>query len=74
MIKAINDGTADVSVSGKKQSKSVAVPAEYDSIRQGFAHKLGRDVKMSCSVNGSGKISFSFKSADELRQLLELFK
>lgn len=74
IIKSINENGEDIPVADKKVAKAIAIPAEYDEIRQGFAHKLGRDVKMSYSANGTGKISFSFKSADELRMLLDLFK
>lgn len=72
IIKNINEG-GEVPAEVKKVVKPVQLPEEYDQLRQSFAHKLGRDIKMSCSSNGSGKISFSFKNSDELRQILSLF-
>lgn len=73
MIKAINEGGEVPSAPAKKKVQN-ALSAEYDELRQHFAHKLGRDIKLSCSPNGSGKLTFSFKSADELRKILELIK
>lgn len=72
IIKNMNEGGQ--TSAEKKAPKSAALPTEYEDIRKTFADKLGRDVKMSCSSNGSGKMTFSFKSADELRTILELLK
>lgn len=71
LIKTINEGGE---IPSKKKIKPEELSPEFDELRQGFAHKLGRDVKMSCSANGSGKISFAFKSVDELRKILDLIK
>ncbi len=73
IIKEINEN-GDAPVDMKKTAKSVQLPQEIDDIRKSFAHKLGRDIKMTCSANGSGKMTFSFKNADELRQILEMLK
>lgn len=73
IIKNINEG-GEVSGSTKKPAKPAQLSSEYEEIRQSFAHKLGRDVKMSCAANGSGKVAFSFKNADELRHILDLLK
>ena len=72
LIKAINEG-GELPANVKKTAKP-ALPPEYDQIRQSIAGKLGRKVKMTCDRNGSGKLSISFKSADELKQILEQFK
>ena len=72
LIKAINEGGE--LPSNIKKTVKVSLPPEYDQIRQSIAGKLGRDVKMTCDRNGSGKLSISFKSADELKQILEQFK
>lgn len=72
IIKNMNEGGQ--TSAEKKTPKSATLPTEYEDIRKTFADKLGRDVKMSCSSNGSGKMTFSFKSADELRTILELIK
>lgn len=72
IIKNINEGNPNPS--NKKVSKSSELPSEYEDIRKNLASKLGRDVKMSCAANGSGKLTLSFKSADELRSILEMMK
>lgn len=72
IIKNINSGE-NVKQEGKKPAKAVEMPAEYDELREGFAHKLGRDIKMSVASNGSGKMTFSFKNAEELRRILAMF-
>lgn len=73
IIKNINEGN-EVALPPKKKEKADALSGEYDELRQAFAHKLGRDVKVTCSANGSGKLAFSFKSAEELRAILNLMK
>lgn len=74
IIKQINEGGEAVPANTKTPAKPAAqLTEEFEGIRQSFAHKLGRDIKMSCSANGSGKMTFSFKNADELRQILSLF-
>jgi len=73
IIKEINE-SGEMPVDVKKVAKPVQLPSEIDDIRKSFAHKLGRDIKMTCSANGSGKMTFSFKNADELRQILAMLK
>lgn len=72
MIKNINSGE-NLSTVTKKTPTDKTIPVEFDQLRQSFAHKLGRDIKMSVSSNGSGKMTFSFKDAEELRSILALF-
>lgn len=73
IIKNINEG-GDVPPAMKKAVSAAKLSDEYEEMRQTFAHKLGRDIKMSCSANGSGKVTFAFKNADELRHILDMLK
>lgn len=72
IIKNINSGETP-SAEPKKPGKSAEIPQEHDELRQAFAHKLGKDIKMSVASNGSGKMTFAFKNADELRRILAMF-
>lgn len=72
IVKRINESgeTADV----KPKQPSTQVTAELEDLRAQFSNKMGVPVKLSCSANGGGKVSFSFQSADDLRRILSLIQ
>lgn len=73
LIKKINDG-AEVAAVKPKAVDSKSVPEDIETLRAQFARKSGTDVKVSCSSKGNGKLTISFKDADELRRLLSLIQ
>ena len=57
----------------KKDKKKTVLTQEYDEIRKEMSDKMGKDVTLTCSKGGGGKVTFSFKDAMELRQIVSLF-
>jgi len=71
LIKSMNDersATAEV----KSQPSPAPLSEEYESLRSEMSEKIGSDVKISCSRNGKGKVTFAFKDIDELRRIISL--
>ncbi len=73
IVKNINNG-ADVDNAVKPKNITKQLSAEFEQLRGRFAEKLGSDVKISCSAKGNGKVTFSFKDADELRRIVALLE
>lgn len=73
IVKQMNSGEdmAEVKQSVARQKQ---MPTEFEDLQSRLAEKIGKSVKVSVSANGGGKVSFSFKSADELRHILSLFQ
>lgn len=71
VVKQMNsgDGVADA---GAKVASPKRMTAEYEELQSLLAEKIGKSVKVTTSANGGGKVSFSFDSVDELRQILSL--
>lgn len=73
LIKSMNDERNAIDESETPAAKPAAsLPQEYESIRSEMTQKIGTDVKIVCSRNGKGKVSFSFKDIDELRRIVSL--
>lgn len=75
IIKGINEGveergphTAGSRIVGKQLTE------EMEGLRNQLSSVLGVDTKISCTSKGSGKVSFSFANADELRRIIALLK
>jgi len=54
-----------------QRQKSV-LSDEMETLRQQMAQLLGTKVKMSCTAKGSGRVTFSYDSVDQLKQILAL--
>ena len=52
--------------------KKPALLPEFDGLRQELSNKIGSNVSVSCAKNGSGKVTFSFKNADDLRRIVAM--
>ena len=70
IIKSINEGSEEGVPSVKARSNSARLTEEMGTLRTQLASKLGRNVKLTCSSKGCGKVTFSFKDADDLRAIL----
>ncbi|MCR5312622.1 MAG: ParB/RepB/Spo0J family partition protein [Bacteroidaceae bacterium] len=58
---------------GSKSPKSAkTLTPEFDNLRKEMSEKFGTDVNVTCSKSGNGKVTFSFKNADELRRIIAL--
>lgn len=73
IVKRINSGD-DIADAKPKAEHSKRMTAEYEELQSMLTAKIGKTVKVSASANGGGKVSFSFKDADELRHILSLFQ
>jgi ParB family chromosome partitioning protein len=69
-IKKMKAGEKEVA----PQRKAPSLSEEMDGLRVQFAERLGVAVKLTCGKDGDGKLTLAFKSADELRQLLDKIK
>jgi ParB family chromosome partitioning protein len=67
IIKSMNEGKQETA---PKPSKTLT--PEFDNLQREFAAKLGTNVNLTCSKAGSGKVTFSFKNAEELRRIISL--
>ncbi len=54
-------------------SAKIPLPQEHVQIEKQLNERLGIPVKFSCNDKGKGKITFSFRSDEELEHLMELF-
>ncbi len=68
IIKQMNEGGNAPNDSKKKP----ALLPEFDGLRQELSNKIGSNVSVSCAKNGSGKVTFSFKNADDLRRIVAM--
>lgn len=68
IIKQMNEGGNAPADSKKKP----ALLPEFDGLRQELSSKIGSNVSVSCAKNGSGKVTFSFKNADDLRRIVAM--
>lgn len=72
VIKRMNEGEAGTDgVKVKPVSATKRLNEELEHLRGEFVQRLSTDVKMSCTSRG-GKVTFSFKDADDLRRILSL--
>lgn len=70
IIKKKNEGQSGPTP--KKEPNAGLLDEEQENLRMMLAQKLGTSVKMSCTPKGSGKVTFSFNSLDELRRIVDL--
>ena len=73
IVKQINSGNDAAEVKTKVASPK-QMSGEYEDLQKLLAAKIGKAVKVSVSAKGGGKVSFSFRDADELRHILSLFQ
>ena len=69
IIKQINTGEG-VALASNATKKNLA--PEFEGLREELSSKIGSKVSLSCSKNGAGKVTFSFKNADDLRRIVTL--
>ena len=75
IIKKMNDGTSVTkAIPSPSQASSKQLTEELAQLREELSQELGGDVKMTCSPKGGGKVTFTFKDADDLRRILMLLK
>jgi len=70
IIKQMNEASGENAEPVAK--KKVALSQEFDGLRQELSSRIGSNVSVSCSKNGAGKVTFSFKDADDLRRIVAL--
>lgn len=73
IIKYMNAGENEVEAK-KKATTTKPLSEEFEELRGRFSQLLGSDVKIACSSKGGGKVTFSFKNADELRHIISLLQ
>lgn len=69
IIKKIKSGEIDMKTSRK--SIPVSLPKEFEVMRGQLSDALDANVKMSIGVGNSGKLTLSFKNADDLKALIQ---
>jgi ParB family chromosome partitioning protein len=75
LIKEMNEGDDKKHVpSVPSRIGRAPMTEELEAIRAQLSSCLGIDVKISCTSQGGGKVSFSYKSTDDLRRILSLFQ
>lgn len=72
IIKSINEGKERLGVS--TVPKITPLSQEMVSMRQALSTAIGRDVKISCSAKGGGKVTFSFDNPDDLQRVLSILQ
>lgn len=72
ITKNMNADGSDVKTAKVKIKKQLT--EEFENLRSEMATFFGSDVKVTCSPSGSGKVSFSFKNADDLRNIISMFQ
>lgn len=77
-VRKVEEVVRSLNVTGNIKAKSepakVKTTAEYEKLRDQLSGIFGSKVSFSRSDNGSGKISISFKSDDELVRLMGLLE
>lgn len=73
LVKNFNE-KKQVKITVGKSSVSQQLTEEMEALLGEFSRLSGTTAKMSCSSKGGGRISFSFKDADDLRRILSLFQ
>ncbi|ROS93974.1 ParB/RepB/Spo0J family partition protein [Muribaculaceae bacterium Isolate-043 (Harlan)] len=69
LVKSIREGSAEARSTGENTSLS----KDFELLRNHLSSKFNTPVHFTCSASGSGKITFSFKSEDELERLITIF-
>lgn len=69
LVKSIREGSAEARSTGENTSLS----KDFELLRNHLSSKFNTPVHFTCSAFGSGKITFSFKSEDELERLITIF-
>ncbi|MBO4674336.1 MAG: ParB/RepB/Spo0J family partition protein [Bacteroidaceae bacterium] len=73
LVKNFNEKN-QVKITDGKSSASPVLTDEMQGLLGEFSRLSGTTAKMSCSPKGGGRISFSFKDADDLRRIISLFQ
>lgn len=75
IIKKMNDGTSVTkAIPSPSQASLKQLTEELAQLREELSQQLGGEVKMTSSPKGGGKVTFTFKDADDLRRILMLLK
>ncbi|MCM1021231.1 MAG: ParB/RepB/Spo0J family partition protein [Muribaculum sp.] len=70
LAKAYQNGTVPAS---KSKPVSSYGGSDFEILKKHLSASFNTPVQFSCSAKGSGKITFPFKNADELEQLIAIF-
>ena len=73
IIKNINSGNA-VQTPPTTPTSSRQLTEEMEALLGEFSRIVGTTAKISCTPKGGGRVSFSFKDADDLRRIISLFQ
>ncbi len=69
ILNQMNEGG---NASAHAKAKKPSLTPEFDGLRQELSSKIGSNVSVSCAKNGAGKVTFSFKNADDLRRIVAM--
>ena len=69
IIKKVKSGEMDLKV--VKKSVDASLSKEYEDMRGRLSELLSTNVKLSVGAAGSGKLTLSFKNADDLRAIVQ---
>ena len=69
LVKSIRENREE---DGTDKSKG-SLSKDFELLRNHLSSKFNTPVHFSCSASGAGKITFSFKSEDELERLITIF-
>ena len=73
IIKNINQGDEHKTSQPKQGTTLKVLTEEMEELRSRFARQIGKDVKISTSAKGGGKLTIPFENVDELRHIVSLF-
>lgn len=74
LVKALKEDGGSSEKPAQKKDKPSSLPQEVEQSRSDVSSRLSADVKVSCSANGSGKVTISFKNMDDLQRIFGLIK
>ncbi len=71
MVQLLKNGE-DMQQANKKMSTKVALPKEFNVLRQKLSELFQTKVQMTCSPTGKGKISIAFNNDDDLERIMNM--
>ena len=71
LAKAYQNG--EISAGKKKATKKQSLSGDFDSLKNRLSSTFGTKVSLTCNESGKGKITFPFKDAEQLAELITLF-
>lgn len=73
IVKSLNEGRPVESGNKKIAPKKSKLPEEYNILKDHLSGFFKVPVQISCTENGKGKISISFKNEEELERIMSIF-